>query len=221
LQYGLFLKGIGLTLEQSLEFWHREFVQRAGEEGWKKKNYAYNIQYNYGQAGRRVSYNPYNCQKIISLPTNPGDDHGCPFRSLAQSDLSAMIGDMPERKKILKLAIEEKAYTEACVAFYRAVRGAGSGQLLESHTLHPNQYYLASRQDAETVAHGGSLMEAPAQTSIIADNGYGQAELNETDFSRHDEDFEDIDPDAFLSTTSNQNDNSMVVDESAAPAAAE
>lgn len=27
MQYGLFLKGIGLTLEQALEFWKKEFIR--------------------------------------------------------------------------------------------------------------------------------------------------------------------------------------------------
>lgn len=42
MQYGLFLKGIGVTLEDALEFWRSEFSQKFGNSVFEKK-YAYNI----------------------------------------------------------------------------------------------------------------------------------------------------------------------------------
>jgi DNA primase large subunit len=42
MQYGLFLKGIGVTLEDALEFWRSEFAQKFGNSVFEKK-YAYNI----------------------------------------------------------------------------------------------------------------------------------------------------------------------------------
>ena len=47
MQYGLFLKGIGLSLEESLEFWKGKFKNMAGDKF--DKEHAYNIRHNYGK----------------------------------------------------------------------------------------------------------------------------------------------------------------------------
>lgn len=57
LQYGLFLKGIGLSIEEALRFWRIAFSNMTDDKF--QKEYAYNIRYNYGLEGRRVNYKPY------------------------------------------------------------------------------------------------------------------------------------------------------------------
>lgn len=76
MQYGLFLKGIGLSLEDALIFWQREFTKSMSVEDFLKK-YAYNIRHNYGKEGKRQDYTPHSCVKII-LGTPPGNNeyHG-------------------------------------------------------------------------------------------------------------------------------------------------
>ena len=50
LQYGLFLKGIGMTLEDAMKFFRAEFCKRADVDVDKfEKEYAYGIRYNYGK----------------------------------------------------------------------------------------------------------------------------------------------------------------------------
>lgn len=79
MQYGLFLKGIGLSLEDALAFWRSEFSRVVGVDKFDK-NYAYNIRHNYGKEGRRTDYTPYSCIKIIMSDVGPGQHHGCPFK---------------------------------------------------------------------------------------------------------------------------------------------
>lgn len=76
LQYGLFLKGVGLPLEEALAFWQKEFTKGCSADEFLKK-YAYNIRYNYGKEGKRTDFAPYSCVKIITSPPQASDEtHG-------------------------------------------------------------------------------------------------------------------------------------------------
>jgi DNA primase large subunit len=89
LQYGLFLKGVGLTMEESLTYWKREMTKKHDIDSEKfEKNYAYNIRHSYGAEGKRNDYRPYNCAKVINL-TQPGNGeyHGCPFKTFSEDNL--------------------------------------------------------------------------------------------------------------------------------------
>uniref|UniRef100_A0A3B3I2M1 DNA primase large subunit n=1 Tax=Oryzias latipes TaxID=8090 RepID=A0A3B3I2M1_ORYLA len=81
MQYGLFLKGIGISLEQALQFWRSEFIRGKVDADKFDKAYAYGIRHMYGKEGKRADYTPYSCMKVIlSNPPSQGDHHGCPFR---------------------------------------------------------------------------------------------------------------------------------------------
>jgi DNA primase large subunit len=87
MQYGLFLKGIGVTLEDALVYWKTELTHnKAGQNITDKfdKEYAYNIRHNYGQEGKRADYTPYSCGKVIS-------DHACPYAATEESELVRML----------------------------------------------------------------------------------------------------------------------------------
>ena len=58
MQYGLFLKGIGLPLSEALDFWRSSFSRRTPSDKFGKE-YAYNIRHNYGKEGKRTQYTPY------------------------------------------------------------------------------------------------------------------------------------------------------------------
>lgn len=90
MQYSLFLKGIGVTLEDCLLFFQQEFTKIMDYDKFSKE-YAYNIRHNYGKEGSMINYNPYSCMKIITTGVGPGDSHGCPFRSLDAPALRARL----------------------------------------------------------------------------------------------------------------------------------
>lgn len=56
LQYGLFLKGIGLDVDQALIFWRSAFANTSDEKF--RKEYQYNIRHSYGLEGGRRNYKP-------------------------------------------------------------------------------------------------------------------------------------------------------------------
>ena len=75
MQFGLFLKGIGLSLEDALVFWRSAFARRTPPDKFNKQ-YAYNIRHNYGKEGKRSNYTPYGCMKIIKSEVSSLDHHG-------------------------------------------------------------------------------------------------------------------------------------------------
>lgn len=91
MQLGLFLKGAGLTMEESLMFWRQAFAARTPGDKFDKE-YSYNIRHSYGKEGSRKDYEPQNCRKII-LGGNPGvgESHGCPFKTLDAAALRAAM----------------------------------------------------------------------------------------------------------------------------------
>lgn len=93
LQFGLFLKGIGLTLDDAITFWRTEFTKSIDEDKFNK-GYLYNIKHSYGCIGKMVSYTPYSCAKIISFNVNSGECHGCPFKHWELDNLRKNMIDM-------------------------------------------------------------------------------------------------------------------------------
>lgn len=90
IQYGLFLKAAGVTLEDSLRFWREEFTKLMDLDKFEKQ-YAYNVRYNYGKEGSRKNYSAYSCMKIIQGNPGAGDVHGCPFKHSDPSILKTKL----------------------------------------------------------------------------------------------------------------------------------
>ena len=64
LQYGLFLKGAGMELEDAMVFWEGHFTRLLSHDNFQKQ-YAYSFRHMYGKEGARKNYTPYSCMKII------------------------------------------------------------------------------------------------------------------------------------------------------------
>lgn len=109
LQYGLFLKGIGLSLDESLNFWKKKFANKFPGDKFEKE-YSYNIRHSYGKEGKRNDYIPYSCNKIqMNLPApSSGDFHGCPFKVFSEEKLKSVIKDSGIKQELDLLKILEK-----------------------------------------------------------------------------------------------------------------
>lgn len=91
IQYGLFLKGIGLPAEEALLFFRDHFTRGGNMTAEQfQRNYAYGVRYNYGLEGRRTDFSPYSCNKIIQSSRGAGDCHGCPFQYMTGDQIRAM-----------------------------------------------------------------------------------------------------------------------------------
>lgn len=86
IQYGLYLKGIGVTLEDALRFWKTEFSMKIDPDKFDKQ-YAYAIRHTFGKEGKQTNYTPLGCPKIISSAVGAGEYHGCPYRHMDHESL--------------------------------------------------------------------------------------------------------------------------------------
>ncbi|KAJ4710801.1 DNA primase large subunit [Melia azedarach] len=144
MQLGLFLKGVGLKLEDALAFWKAEFSQKVGGERFDKE-YAYNVRHNYGKEGKRTDYTPYSCQKIISLTPGVGDHHGCPYRHFSEENLRAALGRMGVGSHAVEDVMDKvrnRHYQLACTLMFEAIHSSSC----DAGINHPNQYFSDSQK---------------------------------------------------------------------------
>ncbi|XP_008292230.1 DNA primase large subunit [Stegastes partitus] len=147
MQYGLFLKGIGLSLEQALQFWRSEFIRGKVDADKFDKAYAYSIRHMFGKEGKRTDYTPYSCMKVIlSNPPSQGDHHGCPFRhsdpELLKQKLQFYKVSPSGISQILEL-VKGMHYQLACQKYFELTHN------IEDTTFslnHPNQYFIESQK---------------------------------------------------------------------------
>lgn len=151
LQYGLFLKGAGLELEDAVAFWESHFTKLISHDNFQKQ-YAYNFRHMYGKEGARKNYTPYSCMKIImGAPPEPGAYHGCPYRHSSDQQLASQLQGLklssPDVKEILRLS-KSGDYQIACQRHFDATHpGHLSMALGDSDgavSNHPNLWYQTS-----------------------------------------------------------------------------
>ncbi|KAK9477588.1 eukaryotic and archaeal DNA primase, large subunit-domain-containing protein [Lipomyces japonicus] len=157
-QYGLFLKGIGLSVEEALIFWRQSFSEITDEKF--SKEYRYNVRHNYGLEGSRKNYRPHNCVQIIGgNPPGPGDLHGCPYRHFSEDNLVAALGSMGVHDNSILRQVKEdvknKHYHVACTKVFEythakyAPIGEKGSVLKDEAITHPNLYFDRSVQVAK------------------------------------------------------------------------
>ena len=134
LQYGLFLKGAGMELEDATRFFELAFSKVTPHDKFQK-DYAYSFRHMYGKEGARKNYTPYSCMKIImGTPPEVGGFHGCPYRHMPENQLSALLGSMSIGGQDAKGTF----LSRAGVARMRQTRlssPAQGGDMLKLHTI--------------------------------------------------------------------------------------
>ncbi|MCJ1450518.1 hypothetical protein MMC28_000849 [Mycoblastus sanguinarius] len=161
LQYTLFLKGIGLTLEDCLIFWRQAF--KLITDDTFNKEYRYNVRHAYGDVGgdairRGRGYSPFSCQKILTEhPPGSGESHGCPYRHFSVENLTTLLQTTGVNDKDLlrgvKEDVENKRFHIACNRVFewahkgeiKRVKEDGTWGAADLDTIvHPNTYFKRS-----------------------------------------------------------------------------
>lgn len=187
-QYGLFLKAIGLPLDEALNFWRSNFAKGVTDPEKFDKNYAYSIRHNYGKEGKRTSYSAHGCTKIIMAPDPKGDEcHGCPFKHSDQSLLKQRLEQMKLKKEDIDRVLELKKqghYTVACMRLFEVQHGIAECNFALQH---PNQYFeesqkllhgdTSNRPRASHKAEATNSQSTTAQTNVAVD-GLTQEDIN-------------------------------------------
>lgn len=150
MQFGLFLKEMGVTIDQALIFWRRSFSTMTDDKF--NKEYKYNIRHNYGLEGKRVDYPARSCARIITQDTpGPQDNHGCPFRHYSPQNLSASMSslyglDAQQSSEILS-SVKAGHYHVACTRLFEMTHGVKKGKGIDGNgesVSHPNRYFERS-----------------------------------------------------------------------------
>ncbi|XP_040033779.1 DNA primase large subunit [Gasterosteus aculeatus] len=162
MQYGLFLKGIGLSLEQALQFWRSEFIRGKVDADKFDKAYAYSVRHMFGKEGKRTDYTPYSCMKVIlSNPPSQGDHHGCPFRhsdpELLKQKLQFYKVPASGISQILEL-VKGMHFQLACQKYFELTHNIDDANFSLNH---PNQYFIESQK----VLGGGKEIKREVDTA--------------------------------------------------------
>ncbi|KAI0690047.1 DNA primase large subunit [Cytidiella melzeri] len=180
LQYGLFLKVLGLSIDEAVTFWRRSFSTMQDDKF--NKEYKYNIRHSYGLEGKRANYPARSCQQILMGET-PGaqDSHGCPFRHFSPENLQTGLLSMYSHQGFRESDLLEimshvnsktPHYHVACTRVFEITHGSkgvkkGDGVGSGESVTHPNQYAARSRE----------LEKGPADSGTVKTEGDGDVTM--------------------------------------------
>jgi DNA primase large subunit len=164
LQYTLFLKGIGLNMQECIVFWRKSFklitdgkspkIQRYRYNTtgtyWQtrstekfKSEYLYNVRHSYGDVGgdankRGRGYSPFSCQKLLTEPLpSAGLNHGCPYRTYSPDNLIALLTNVGvSDRELLRNVREDVGRQRYHIACNRVFETTHKNELKKVRILH-------------------------------------------------------------------------------------
>ncbi|XP_071564566.1 uncharacterized protein [Temnothorax nylanderi] len=131
LYYSLFLKEIGMTLEDSIVFWRQEYSKphtctSVCSHNWQsnEKKFIYSIRHMYGLEGSRRNYKTPDCNLICTGISGATYEGGCPFKDFDMSALRNLLRASLTEGEIEKFVnnISIKDPEVLCTAFLKLVR---------------------------------------------------------------------------------------------------
>lgn len=158
LQYTLFLKGVGLSIDEALTFWRAAFSTTLPEKF--DKEYRYNVRHAYGLEGSGKKYRAKSCHQILlENQPGPGESHGCPYRHFSADNLVAMlttemgVADAAVLRSV-RTDVQHTRFHMACTRVFEHLHrdelrrekerdpaaAAGAAETL----THPNEYFVRS-----------------------------------------------------------------------------
>lgn len=143
-QYNLFLKGIGVTLFDSIKFWRGIFTKKMSLEQFTK-DYLYGIRHGYGKIGKQADYPPLSCTRILESTPGPLDYHGCPYKNFESDMLTFHLKrnglDDESIESVLDM-VKKNLPQQACRVMFELKHN----QKYDQAALHPNWYFYKSQK---------------------------------------------------------------------------
>lgn len=143
-QYSLFLKDIGVTIDDTIELWKQEFTKKMNETTFETE-YGYRLRHIYGVGNAQNSYNCYKCSSILNFNVKPTESYGCPFKHLSNESLKQILNEykfIPEDiEDIVKLSSMEN-YEKACKRYHEITHSCNIYTIFNS----PVNYFFESRK---------------------------------------------------------------------------
>lgn len=141
LQFSLFLKGAGLPLKESLKFFQKKYEKKITLEKFEKE-YAYNIRHSYGQEGKRISYLPYTCNKLINMIEPIGKEcHGCPFKTYSTDNLRNILNTCDLKPMDIEAILNKKKRNQFQLSCTKYFKGKFPEVPTNGIGTHPNKYF--------------------------------------------------------------------------------
>lgn len=152
--YSLFLKDIGMPLEEAIEFWKLEYNKSPNGtntccHNWGKdeKKFIYEIRHLYGLEGSRKSYTSVSCSRLQGT-MNVSSESGCPFKTMDPTCMSKLL-NLPNITEDclsqIKHNIYHKKYTLACKMYHDFLYPEVLKKYAQDHVnFTPVLYYLYS-----------------------------------------------------------------------------
>ncbi|CAH0723962.1 unnamed protein product, partial [Brenthis ino] len=126
--YSLFLKDVGMPVNQAISFWKAEYEKSPNGKhncchNWERdeKRFMYGIRHLYGLEGGRKHYQSQNCQFIQAADASCSEG-GCPFKSFDEKALLKVleINETDYLFEQIKNLQKNRQYNSACISYMQS-----------------------------------------------------------------------------------------------------